>query len=169
MNQPTLTLKETQLDRIERKLDELLARKKHPAKAGAVTYTPEFEALWKAYPSRGPGNANPKKNAFNAYNARLREGHSHEEMLRGTVAYRKVMEAANKINTELVMQASRFYGPNLEFKDNWQAPVQRVSIPKDNNQLQAFVDKHGLPQARPGEDFFDWRRRIERAMTDRGM
>ena len=69
MNQPTLTLKESQLDRIERKLDLLLERleKKPVTKEKAPKgYPPEFETMWKLYPSRGPGCSNPKKNAYNA-------------------------------------------------------------------------------------------------------
>lgn len=166
MNQKTLTLKdvsrETQLDRIERKLDELLA-KRDPVKAKAATaYTHEFEELWKLYPSRGPGCSNPKKNAYNAYRARLRDGYTHDQMYQGVHGYRDVCEFTNKINTELVMQASRFLGPNLEFMQEWTRPVRKLKLPTDDSQLPSFAADHGFSQPRPGENYYDYRRRLQR-------
>lgn len=41
-----------------------------------------FEALWREYPHRN--GSNPKSQALKAWNARLKEGHSANEMLEGS-------------------------------------------------------------------------------------
>ena len=60
----------TQLDRIEAKLDELLAKKAKVVKprAAKVVYWDSFDVVWKAYPKRA--GSNPKIKAFAAFKAR---------------------------------------------------------------------------------------------------
>jgi len=82
-------------------------------------YTPEFEQLWQGRPRRkGPDN---KRKAFKAYRARLREGHSHEQMLGAVQAYRRWLKSEGKLETEFVKMAATFLGPDKHFEDDWAA------------------------------------------------
>lgn len=81
-------------------------------------YTPEFEDAWKAYPKRKGGNPKPK--AAKAWSARLREGHTPEELKAGVVRYSRWVKAEGKEHTEFVQQAATFFGPNKAFQDDWE-------------------------------------------------
>ena len=45
-------------------------------------YSPKFEALWKEYPRKVDKGA-----AYKAYQARLKEGYTDEQLLKATKAY----------------------------------------------------------------------------------
>lgn len=80
-------------------------------------YTPEFEELWKNKPERQ--GANPKRKAFQAYTARLKDNSKPEEMMEGLQRYKKHLEEQQKLNTPFVMQMATFFGPDEHFKEQW--------------------------------------------------
>jgi len=82
-------------------------------------YTQEFEQLWQARPRR-EGQDNKRK-AFKAYRARIREGHTHNELLAGVKAYKRHLESEGKAGTKFVQMTSTFLGPDKHFKDDWAA------------------------------------------------
>ncbi len=91
-----------------------------PARTARAEYPEEFELAWKKYPAR-PGS-NPKRKAYQAWTARKRDGVDPAAMLRGVIRYGKYLTATGRQNTEFVMQAARFFGPGLEFENDWNPP-----------------------------------------------
>ena len=88
-----------------------------PAKVSSE-YPPEFEKAWALYPKRT--GSNPKKQAFSAFKARLKQGFSADEIIEGVKSYSAFCESKNQTGTEFVMQAVRFFGTGLEFQNEWQ-------------------------------------------------
>ena len=80
-------------------------------------YTVEFEEIWNEKPNRQ--GANPKRKAFQAYSARLKEGHTTEKMLAGVKRYKQHLEEQQKMNTPFVMQMATFLGPDEHFAEQW--------------------------------------------------
>jgi len=130
-------------------------------------YPPEFEALWKAYPSRN--GSNPKWQAQQAWNARVKESElsAHEcqiLMLGGVRRYAAWCEATGKTGTELVMRAVRFVGTSREYENPWDCPApEAIKIPTEINALVKFADERGIA-ARPGESTYDFRQRVENSI-----
>lgn len=89
-----------------------------PAKFSSE-YTPEFEKAWALYPKRT--GSNPKKQAFSAFKARLKQGFSADEIIEGIKSYSAFCESKDQAGTEFVMQAVRFFGTGLEFQNEWQS------------------------------------------------
>jgi hypothetical protein len=160
----------TQLDRIESKLDRLLdlldkkPRKVKPA-SSAQDYPKEFEELWALYPKRS--GSNPKKKAFFAWRARFQEISGMDDAYRlrramtaGVERYAAWCNATGKTGTETVMQAARFFGPNREWENEYQIQLQVVRVPRDMDRLIPFAAERGI-QARPGEDLWQFRQRVE--------
>jgi len=75
------------------------------------------------YPKRA--GANPKKRALKSMNARLKEGSTITEFLGGVTRYHAFCKATGKLNTEFVMQAATFFGPDEHFKHDWSAPKEQ--------------------------------------------
>ena len=95
-----------------------------PAKAGIPD---EFEAFWREYPQRAGGN--PKNQALKSWNARLKEGHSADELLAGTRRYAAFCAATDKTGTEYVKQASTFINQK-GFLESWDLPTS-TPIPRN--------------------------------------
>ena len=108
------------------------------AKRKQSEYPPEFEALWSQYPKRAGGN--PKKQAFKAYTARLREGVSHEDLIAGVMRYAAYCEQQGKVGTEFVKQASGFLGPNELWREPYRPPDQPPRMTVHNGGLKPAVD-----------------------------
>jgi len=87
---------------------------------------PEFEKFKLAYPRRS--GSQPWSRALQAIHARLREGHSWDEILDGTRRYADFCSATGKVGTEHVQQAARFCGPGQppEFMQAWSLPATRA-------------------------------------------
>lgn len=86
-------------------------------KSAKKEYTPEFEELWKSRPKRqGPDS---KWDAFKAYRARIRDGHTHEQIAEGVGRYRAWLKSQGKENTEFVKMLSTFLGPGEHFLEDW--------------------------------------------------
>ena len=88
-----------------------------PSARRADTYPPEFEAVWDAYPRRA--GSNPKRAAYGAWAARIRDGVVADDILAGTGRYARYIAAKGDGGTAFVMQAKRFFGPNREWEDSW--------------------------------------------------
>lgn len=105
---------------------ELTAGGRKRDKSRREPFSTDFESAWAIYPKRD--GSNPKGEAFSAWNARLREGHTAEEMLQGVRRYHSWCDARGKTGTETVMQAKRFFGPGKEFTGPW--PIAAPKSPK---------------------------------------
>ncbi|HBD5412953.1 TPA: phage replisome organizer, partial [Escherichia coli] len=88
---------------------------------GRVDYPDVFEQVWREYPLRA--GANPKKSAFSAWKARLREGVPPEAMLDGVRRYARYLAVTGKTGTEFVQRATTFFGPDRNFENPWLLPV----------------------------------------------
>ncbi|WP_162617853.1 replication protein [Salinicola halophilus] len=115
------------------------------------SYPAEFEALWAEYPKRG--GSNPKRSAFNAWQARRREGDSLETMLAGVQRYATHCRAKGNEHTEFVMQAQRFLGTNREFENEWQAPA---APPRADGRLGMAQPKPQGTYQTNDDDLPDW-------------
>lgn len=93
------------------------------AQPGRNVYPEEFESAWAEYPKRHGDN--PKSRAFKAWNARLKEGHTAEEMTEGVRRYAQWCEATGKTGLETVKQAATFFGPDKGFTEAWETQAQR--------------------------------------------
>lgn len=88
---------------------------------GHRSYPEAFERVWAVYPKRAGGN--PKRSGFKAWTARLKGGASPDDMLAGVERYGRFCQATGKINTEYVMQAATFFGPDEPFREDWSPPL----------------------------------------------
>jgi hypothetical protein len=156
----------SQLDRIEAKLDELLARKKKPVKAKSATeeYPGDFLDVWRIYPKRS--GSNPKGKAFSAFNKRIDEGDSWHELFDGAEKYHRYCDATGKVGTEFVMQAATFFGPERHYENDWTIPkaATRKSLPRNDEDLEAFAVEQGLHErgnAPAGIDYRQYRQWIQ--------
>ena len=77
-----------------------------------------FEELRKSYPKREGDNR--LKDARSAYKARLKEGHTKDEILAGVVRYASWVRSKGKEGTEYVKQLATFLGPGKPFLEKWE-------------------------------------------------
>lgn len=96
-----------------------------PKKATPPDYSPEFEAAWKDYPARAGDN--PKPAAWKAWSARLKEGHSPEEMHEGVRRYAAFIRITDKEGTQFVKHALRFFDPSKPFLADWTPPPPKLA------------------------------------------
>lgn len=87
----------------------------------------EFEAFWREYPQRAGGN--PKNQALKSWNARIKEGHSADELLAGTRRYAAFCAATGKVGGEYVKQARTFLGQDKFFTEAWDLPTPANATP----------------------------------------
>ena len=158
----------TQLDRIEAKLDELLARKKRVVKPRGDKdgYPDWFEKVWAEYPKRS--GSNPKRKAFEACNARVKQARidGNEGMIdflwSRTVDYCKYCDAVYD-DKRYVMQASTFYGYSKPYLGDFTIPdtVKKSAIPRDNDEMLTWAVKCGMRQPHQGESWNQYRAYVE--------
>jgi hypothetical protein len=151
------------LMRIEEKLDWIIAHLSKPKKTNnrkTHEYTAEFEEIWGSYPLRAGGNS--KQKAFTAYRMRQMEGVPITQMQTGTDRYRKYCAATGKLKTEYVMQASRFFGSNREYENEWVVPKD-ATTPKTNDDWSDKAKELHI-EPRSGEPWSDFIRRVKEAM-----
>lgn len=103
--------------------DSLNPSKALSAKADAG-YPDEFEKTWQAYPRRLGDN--PKRKAFRAWSARVKEGSTADEIHAGVVRYASFVRHTGKENTETVKHAATFFGPDCAFKQPWRVSASPV-------------------------------------------
>jgi hypothetical protein len=84
-----------------------------------------FLNAWELYPKRAGGN--PRDRALKAWNARIREGSTQDELLSGVHRYAAYVRATAKEGTEYVQQAATFFGPSKGFLEAWTAPAAHIA------------------------------------------
>ena len=147
-----------QLDRIEAKLDQLLAKKKPKARASKDQYSPHFELAWAEYPRR-VGN-NSKRKASDAYEKRRLEGVMADELNFATMAYCRFCDATTD-DKQYVMMASTFYGCQRPYENDWTIPTAPDNVPRDNSELVSWAKDKGYRGAYPNESYPDYRKALE--------
>ena len=119
------TKTKTRPDQDQKKNTTAAAR---PSGNGHDPYFGDFKAV---YPKRN-GNQ-PWSRAVKAINARIREGTTWQQILDGASRYSVWCRATGKINTEHVMQAATFCGPEKPFLLPWDAPATRADARLSSN------------------------------------
>lgn len=90
-------------------------------------YSPEFEKFWREMPKRS--GSNPKKLAWEKWNARRKEGVTENEMIEAAEHYADYSLAVGQIGTEYVMTGSSFLGPKSEgWKQDWTPPQPTPTV-----------------------------------------
>jgi len=105
--------------------------KKVKTGSSASQYPEEFEWIWKNKPARI--GSNPKKKAFNACRARIKEGATWRELAEGMQRYTAHCKTEQKLNSQYVMQLATFFGPDEHFKEAWQAQQKAPDGAKAEN------------------------------------
>lgn len=104
-----------------------------------MVYPPDFDLFWKAYPKRE--GSNPKRAAYQAYNARLAEGVDFTAMQDGASRYDTYLKARGIIGTRYVMQAATFLGPERHFENPWLlAPEPAKIVGADNEGIPSVEE-----------------------------
>ncbi|PXX33936.1 hypothetical protein [Undibacterium pigrum] len=85
--------------------------------------TAQFEAAWAVYPRR-PGAS--KKEAWQAWLARRRQGVDANLMLEGVKRYAAYIAASGE-SPKFIKHAATFFGPNEHYKADWSAPARLAS------------------------------------------
>jgi hypothetical protein len=102
----------------------------------------EFLDLKAIYPPRA--GSNPWNRALKACRARLAEGISWETMTDGTRRYQRYCHDTGKLNTEFVLQAATFFGPDHRFLSTWDLPSNKAETLRDAN-IEASRDWLNAP------------------------
>ena len=146
------------------RLVELKSKPRQTRTSAPAVYDPEFINAWKAYPSRNGSNS--KAAAFKAWRTRMKQSNDVESkialMSAGVERYALWCHATDKTGTDLVMQASRFFGPGHEYENLWDVPRETllIRVPHDLDRLVKFASDYGLI-AHTGEKLSEFRRRVE--------
>ena len=93
----------------------------------------EFAALKAAYPRRS--GSQRWGDALKHCRARIAEGRTWRQLLEGAERYAAFMRATGKDNSEFVQQAATFFGRNLGFTEQWQAPAAPGKAAKSPEQV----------------------------------
>lgn len=104
-------------------VDNRSVGKKTPANRSRIEE--QFDEIWPYYPKRE--GSNPKNRALQAFKARLKEGHTAEDMARGVARYSQYCQTKGQVGTGFVMQAQRFFGPAQEFLNDWSVSTAQQS------------------------------------------
>jgi len=134
---------------------------KKTRKRKVVEYESNFQNIWITYPKRA--GSNPKLVAYAAYKKCLISD-PPTVMFAGVVRYRQFCESTGKINTEYVMQAATFFGPEKHYLNDWEIPADN-QMPQDNTKLVAwaierFGDRANPTSGPPGETMAQYRARL---------
>lgn len=103
------------------------------------SYHADFETAWKEYPRREGGN--PKKAAYAAWNARLKSGHTSEQMTDGVRRYASYV-ARSGTHQRFVMQAQKFFGPEdpPHFTLGWETSNEPANHSGRRNSFDTMLD-----------------------------
>lgn len=96
-------------------------------------YTPSFEEVWKIYPKKKEKSASHK-----AYQARLNDGFTEEELLKATKAYVAECEKTG----QWVKTAKTFFGPNTPFIDYLKAGEENAVQETEDERQQRLADEY---------------------------
>lgn len=130
-----------QLDRIEAKIDTLLAKKKTKPRASKKHEysTVWLDKVWRAYPKRS--GSNPKHRAYCAWEARVSDGEGYAEMFAGLQRYIHFCAATDILGTCYVMQAATFFGPDKHYENDWTIPKKKHSEDPDKQHHATYDPK----------------------------
>lgn len=120
-----------------------------------IKYTEDFEQLWVNYPNRAGGN--PKRKAFMALQARIKQGYEYSDIMEGVMRYATYCKAMALIGSPFVQQTSTFLGLNEAWEESWSVPQKEV---KESNEQKG--KRLGIP-AKVGESMAEWETRIQQA------
>jgi len=150
---------QSQLDRIEAKLDLLLEQKKPVKKrASKNTYSPHFEIAWANYPRRVGNNSKQKASA--AYEKRRQEGVMADELNFATTAYCTFCDATVE-DKKFVLMAATFFGCQRLYEQDWTVPDKTESMPKSNDDLVSWSANKGFRTPRAGESWSEYRQAVQ--------
>lgn len=105
-------------------------------KKSSEEYSSAFEDAWKSYPKR-EGN-NPKKEAYKSWKARIREGHSEDELCAGVNRYAAYIRFKGKERTEFVQQATTFFGTKKSFLEDWDIQTSKEDSKEKQKEEQPW-------------------------------
>jgi hypothetical protein len=104
----------------------------------------DFKALKAEYPKRARGRGYEWPKAFLQIKKRLAEGHSFDDIMRGTKDYCAASKISGDYGTEFIKMASTFYGPGLHFLDEYEleepTPEIRYRRPQELTEEQRTAD-----------------------------
>lgn len=99
-------------------------------------YVANFECIWKIYPRK-----QDKALAYKAYNARLNDGYSEDELLTATKAY--ATECKKKDTPrEYIKLAKTFFGPNTPFIDYLKAGEENAAQETEEQRQKRLMDEY---------------------------
>lgn len=97
-----------------------------------------FSQIWAIYPRRA--GSNPRKAAYTAFYARVREGVGVGSLGEAVARYATFCEATGKVGTEFVQQGQRFFGPDGGWRELWITPAAPVHMDKLTAGRAALAD-----------------------------
>lgn len=122
---------------------ELAPSAEEGKRAAKKEYPDEFNNAFSIYPRRQGDN--PKKKAFSAWKARLRDGSTADEMTSGVMRYLAFCQAEGNIGTQYIKQAATFFGPDKAFLESWEV------IRKSQNSASSRNGRQPMPRIDYGE------------------
>lgn len=90
----------------------------------AAEYSPEFEIAWSGYPERPGAN---KKNAYKAWNARLKAGVDFTQMTLGVDRYAYYCSVM-KVEPQFIKQPETFFGPSEHYLSDWKPVAASAGV-----------------------------------------
>jgi hypothetical protein len=105
--------------------------------ARSESYTADFEHAWSLYPTR-PGAS--KREAFQAWSARLKDGVGVEILLAGVRRYAGYVSAM-KTEPQFIKQPKSFFGPGEHYLADWTPSAPRAS-PSGLNRQEALEQRN---------------------------
>ena len=144
--------------RIESKLDKLLEAKKPKARK-KVTDNPEFDVFWDKYPVR-----KGKQAALRAWNG-LSPSKVLVTLINADIKDRLENDRAWQ-DKQFILHASTYLNGE-RWNDSIEAiPTKAETLPKDNEQLQAWAGNRGHRSPYPGEQYPDYRRYLQATLEN---
>jgi len=139
---------------------KVIHKNTNQVKPQAKAYTENFIELWVMYPKRAGGN--PKHSAGRAYQASIKRGNKHEDILAGLIRYVKFCEGTERIGTEYIMQGGTFFGLRDAWSEEWELPKVAVKkqLPKDDEMLWDWAKENGLSNPGHMENYQSYRARL---------
>lgn len=102
-----------------------------------VSYPEAFEQVWEEYPAR-PGAS--KKDAFRAWDARVKSGTDPEIIRMGAIRYSVYCRAVGT-DPQFIKQPTTFFGPGEHYLSDWTPPARaspRGESEKDRSRRETY-------------------------------
>lgn len=98
-------------------------------------YPEEFEWIWQHRPRRE--GSDPKRKAFQACNARIKQGATWRELAEGMKRYHRFCETKGILNTEFTKTMAVFFGPDEHFRNDWAVTAAAGNAPTAGGKAKA--------------------------------